>query len=1276
MKKILYSFIKYFIVFIVLMIIFNLFLYLSCTYDSKLLKNNVKSSYLVLSEQGLWYPLLKRFDIYNNNYTDALIINECYSVDYKEPFASYMKARKNYSREKTLEELSESTGEAISFEYDKENDQDVISYEYNSITELGNFLNDKIHTSMIYGRYWHGYLILYRPLLLFFNISTIRTILLNAFFILLVIFLNLLYKRFNKSIAFIFGASLVCSGYLTASYSLESAPVFLTMIISSIILVKRLDKIKDFSLYVFAVGCITNYFDYFTVPLVPFGVISSIYLLKLMEEKKDWKYYLVFLIKNSFIWLIGYAGTWIFKWILYDITIVDVNSMVNIGFTQIFYRIERTNDFSLYDNYISCIIDMISKSLLYTLISFGILLSFNKFKIKFMKSKKNIISFLVLSLYPIVWYLFTANHILIHYIFVYRHTLIFMLGILLFIYNLLFKSNEKENRRINYNKIKKYFSYLLPSLITLFMLIIIFYYNDLFPVGSKYLVQVDADYQYIPVFYRIYDFLHSGVSLAYSNIGLGLSIYGSMILQGALFSPLNLILLFISRNDIVPFNSILIIIKICLISFTSFYYINKKYSKIDYFYKVLFSVLYSFNGFILLNYFNVQWLDIVILFPLLVLSLDKLLAGGNIKCFIIILASCFILNIYFSLFLIIFILFYSSVNLYLNKKKDNKKTIFNLGKGSIIAFLISGFSSIPLLYQILTSGRFEIDKYSNFFNNFTMKSLYLLFSPLFIILFVKLILNYKNDKVNIRKYIILVILYIIPLIIDPINKIMHGGSYWSFPFRHGFILVFILMDASLYYLSNYKKNIKEKFNSIINTIYITILLFLCVYLNNKYRNDFIIDSILINLSNANYLVIICIVSIIFLLFSTIDYYKNTLVSRVIIIIISFLSVFIFSSWTIFYDSSYFLVENAIAIENNIDYQDDGRYKVDYVHYSPDYSYILNVPTLDNWVHVIPKGMRETYMHLGYECIDTKIYSRGGTIFSDWLLNFKYVFTFNDMSSDDMFTLIDSYDGKNLYQYNYQINNGVVIDNIKDIEVVEGKKFDYQNKIYQSIFNTSNNIINYQYYELDKDNIEFDYKTKDDSYLYIYFYNYFDIDYLTINDNNIYNLDDYIKFLGNYKDNVHIKIHLKENSEKALFDIGHINKKDIVSLNSNVVYQDNKYMVNVDDDNKYLFIPVNNINGISVYNNNQEVNSLKYLDNFILVKLNKGDNEISYNYSLPWFKISIIISIIGLILLVISNLIKDNKLLCNISYYGYAILIIVFYLYIYIYPIIKYFIKTN
>ena len=293
MKRVIKGVLKYSVVFIVTILTLNLLLFLACSFDSKVIEKKVKESADILHEQGMNPIISKAFNIEINNNTDSVVINIAYSIDSSNPLKSYLRARKNYKKGQTKYQVGEMNGEGISINNDPETGEDVTGGRYNPVGELYDFVNGNIENTMNYARYWQGYLILFRPLLIIFNLSQMRWFNIASFLVLLLYFMYLLKKRFSLNVSIIYGLSIVCSGYFTAAYTLESTPIFLTMMVASIIFLKRIDKIKQIGVFLFVVGCIANFVDFLTVPVITLGIPLSLYLLKLMEEKKVLNSYLV-----------------------------------------------------------------------------------------------------------------------------------------------------------------------------------------------------------------------------------------------------------------------------------------------------------------------------------------------------------------------------------------------------------------------------------------------------------------------------------------------------------------------------------------------------------------------------------------------------------------------------------------------------------------------------------------------------------------------------------------------------------------------------------------------------------------------------------------------------------------------------------------------------------------------------------------------------------------------------------------------------------------------
>ena len=481
------------------------------------------------------------------------------------------------------------------------------------------------------------------------------------------------------------------------------------------------------------------------------------------------------------------------------------------------------------------------------------------------------------------------------------------------------------------------------------------------------------------------------------------------------------------------------------------------------------------------------------------------------------------------------------------------------------------------------------------------------------------------------------------------------------------VLLQHLMIGSFKYLE--KCNVvKNKKNDVIKALLFPSFALLVIYFNNKYL-DVIIDSqIVLSFDNVDiYCKIILIILLVFLMYIISLSFNSNKLRWFSLGVTCLLSLYVFCGFTMYYESGYFLTIHANDINNNMDILHDGRYKIDYTVYSPDYGFVLNVGTLDNWLHVIPDGEVDIYKKLGYETSDTCIRSYGGTMLTDWLFNVKYLIS-NKIKDNELYELLDEYDNKYLYKIKYNSNYGIMFNNKINIDNLYDS-FDIQNEIYKNLFNSNNNIIKVDNYD-ELDNIN--YKINNRGILYLDTDYYEDISYVKINDEYIYDFDNYI-----YDKDINIHIELKESTDNYRnIKLGFIKIDDILKINSyDIKYDNGVYYINNKDNYKYLFLPINNINGLKVYLNNNLVNSDKYLNNFVIIKLNNGDNYVKLKYNMPYFNLGVILSIIGIILLVLYKYILSNKYIDNISYYIFMILVIVMFLYYYFYSMIKYFINS-
>lgn len=315
--------------------------------------------------------------------------------------------------------------------------------------ELSNLVKGVDQESIEYARYWHGYLVFLRPLLLLFDFNTMQVISAVIFGLFTVMLGYLIYRKINIFVAIALIVSLFTADVFTAGVSLNAITPFYIAVIASIILLLKFDKIKDKFIIFFIIGSITAYLDLLTTPLVTLGIPMTLYFL-LMQKQKEMsiKEIIIEFIKIVLAWGIAYALTTFVKWVIVDVLYnreVVVNSM-----QEFFYRTGNTLEKSKFEMICITLVknfNLMGKSTLYIiLITISILLVLlTKFQVKEAKETKLFI-YVIISLMPLVWYAVLLNHSVVHAFFTYRNICLITFNIqilaILAVQNLIAKKGE------------------------------------------------------------------------------------------------------------------------------------------------------------------------------------------------------------------------------------------------------------------------------------------------------------------------------------------------------------------------------------------------------------------------------------------------------------------------------------------------------------------------------------------------------------------------------------------------------------------------------------------------------------------------------------------------------------------------------------------------------------------------------------------------------------------------------------------------------------------
>lgn len=185
------------------------------------------------------------------------------------------------------------------------------------------------------------------------------------------------------------------------------------------------------------------------------------------------------------------------------------------------------------------------------------------------------------------------------------------------------------------------------------------------PFGSESFLIVDALHQYLPFFADYQEKLKHMDSMFYSfHAGLGYNFLGLWAYY--LASPLNLVIALVPKSMLTMILSHIYVLKIALCCFTAAFYFRKHRGK-DELSIVAFGMAYGFCSYIVGYSWNIMWLEVMMLLPIILYGVDKMIRehDGRLYCFALFLSLwC---NFYMSymtcLFLILWYLLYEHKNI-------------------------------------------------------------------------------------------------------------------------------------------------------------------------------------------------------------------------------------------------------------------------------------------------------------------------------------------------------------------------------------------------------------------------------------------------------------------------------------------------------------------------------------------------------------------------------------------------------------------------------------
>ena len=822
--------------------------------------------------------------------------------------------------------------------------------------------------------------------------------------------------------------------------------------------------------------------------------------------------------------------------------------------------------------------------------------------------------------------------------------------------------------------LKKYLPEILTFIVPILIMLISCIVNKTYPFGNEILPKYDGYYQYAGFTSYYKNVLLGNESLFYSFKGLlGYNFYATSIYY--MFNPTNLLCIFSTNENILEYYTFIILLRIGLSGFTMCKYLKYKFKNQSNLRYIIFSISYALMAYNVCYFFNYMYFDTVVLFPIVVLGLDKLIYERKNRLYIISLTLSIISNFYIGYMVCIFSLLYFIYNIVIYKLDKN------IIKDFIISSLLSGFMCmiiiIPEASELLkgkallyASSKTEYFKFNmNFLNifykflpgstsNYDLKyGMVNIYVSLFVIILV--IKYFFNKKISKKERITTLIFILFFLLSISFNLLDFAWQLFQkpiwYPNRYIFTFSFFLITIAMKEITNitYKTNIKENLIIIISFILLTLY-----------------SIISLKIHNDNLKIISYILGIILILQYT--FFLNNKNAKYLLVMLFFIEVTTNAIFTLKimgktttmtqYKTNEEINEKAVKHIKEIENKDNNFYRMELststVHNSPS---LLNYNGINHFNSVKNAKTLNFLNKFNYQVTDdTSVEFNNYNPYLTSLLGIKYI----NGSKDEMY--YENVYNENPYMY---LNK----DALSLGYMIYNKEFKESNSSYQNTENLINSMLNTdikRYKVIDNFNGE-DTEIKEiDNKKYVISKTSIKIEMEDKASNSMFLIPSRnISFVANYsifindeeiKDAVikqspifinkgdTYKIIIKSNLSKTELNslkwyqidydkyIETINELKKNEFNITKYNKDNHIEGNIDvnNDKNVLLLTIPYDKGWNIYVDNNKVNYDICFDSFICLDLDKGKHNIKMNYVPSGFIVGLIISSLAFIVTII------------------------------------------
>ncbi|WP_129044559.1 YfhO family protein [Companilactobacillus metriopterae] len=830
--------------------------------------------------------------------------------------------------------------------------------------------------------------------------------------------------------------------------------------------------------------------------------------------------------------------------------------------------------------------------------------------------------------------------------------------------------------------IRNWLYYLGAFFINALLISIIFAISGMAPFGHSSFLTSDLGTQYIMFLTEFRRQLTQGnVHLYLFSLSLGDNFFP--ILSYYLLSPFNVILTFFSAGNVPVAANVIIMAKISTMGITMAYFLKKYFNNNSYF-NYLFTVAYSFCGFVATYFYDLMWLDALIMLPLIAVALLNLVKHDKFIMYYVVLLVSIIVNYYLGYMLCIFSLcffIYLFIENNVWKSDRRKKVIRNFAVTSILSGLSSAVILVPTLFGMMKTAkgtfnigyylptpRFGLEALTQFgigANNFNQRLVHgpaIFMTSTVLILVIAYFFSNNIEAKDKKNSFILIFFLFITMIVTIFNTIWHMfQNPAGFPFRDSFIFSFICIFIAY---KSFNAGVYKEKEAILRASVIAVLALLVGYAVELAIPKLLTKMYFISEGNSNHIRYLILSLITFILSGFLIYLigKNKKFGYLLFAVIAFEVIANFNS-----------VLGTAPLGNQTEYSNAFKKEAKYFQsiekqrstaqrtmitqsglnevFTENYNnyndpIMFNVNGISLYSSTLNQDTMEFLNNLGFFSKNVRrIGNRGGTKFSTSILGIH-----------DRVTVKK---GKQVLINNpYSPGLGYLVDSkIKDYKMSKGKPFNNQNSLYQHMTGNKDTLFssaimtNYQQNKSHgKNNFTYEITPQDDGPLYFYRkpLSYVGTS-ITVNGKRVgkgslMNKATII-YLGKFKadEKVKIKIRTKYSlfADPTYFQTLDMNKfsqfADTLKNNSLDVQSDLNHdkiagTITADKDST-LLVSVPYDKGWSAYDNGKKVPVQKSADSLSSIDISKGKHNISFNYSVPGLKLGWLVSLISLILFI-------------------------------------------